>query len=114
MAYMDYKLSDLPEDIREMVRSAVRILAERGPHGLVEEGLCPPEAEPSFADNRNDYPGNLITPPDSAELDLHVRDGLLRIDLPLHDDREGRIDLFLILEIDPQAKSVKVMDLYTP
>jgi|HubBroStandDraft_6_1064221.scaffolds.fasta_scaffold1430456_1 hypothetical protein len=115
MPYMDYTLKDLPQDVRELALSAVRTLAERGPRGLVEDGLCPPEAEDSFVENRNLYPGKLIEPPDSAELDYYIRaNGIWRIDIPLHNDVEGRIDLFIFLEVDPQARSVKVTGLYTP
>jgi hypothetical protein len=114
MAYMDYTLKDLPKDVRDLAIAAVRTLAERGPHGLVEDGLCPPEAEKVLAVNRSDYAGNLIEMPESAELDFHVDDGIWKIDLPLHDDQEGRIDLFIFLEIDPRVRSVKVTGLYTP
>lgn len=115
MAYMEHTLGDLPEDVRILVLSAVRTLAERGPRGLVEAGLCPPEAEEVFAINRGDYPGNLIEIPESAELHLFVdRDGVWHIDLPLYDDREGRTDLFLFLEVEPKGQSVKVKGLYTP
>ena len=114
MAYMKYTLKDLPKDVRELALSAVRTLAARGPRGLIEDGLCPGDWEASMVENRNDYPGKLIELPDSAELTYLIRNGIWRIDIPLHNDVEGRIDLFIFLEVDPEARSVKVTGLYTP
>ena len=114
MAYLDYTLKDLPQDVRELALSAVRTLADRGPRGLVEDGLCPPEAEASFVENRSDYPGKLIELPDSAELHYYIRDGIWKIELPLHDDKEGELDQYIYLEVDREARSVKVTGLYTP
>lgn len=62
-----------------------------------------------------DYPGTLIDLPDSAELWAYVtQDGIWDIDLPLHNDREGRMDLFLFLRVDPKNRAVTVTDLYAP
>jgi hypothetical protein len=113
MTYMDQSLQDLAEDVRHLALSAVRTLVERGPHGLVEDGLCPPEWEQSLTENRNDYPDTLIMPPESAEVYFYVRDGVWEIDLPLH-GRDGRMDLLIFLEIDPTTRSVRLRGLYTP
>jgi hypothetical protein len=110
----EHTLKDLPKDVRELALSAVHTLAERGPRGLIEDGLCPADWEVSMVENRSDYPGNLIEPPDSAELSYYIRNGIWEIDLSLHNDVEGQIDLFIFLEVDPQARSVKVTGLYTP
>jgi hypothetical protein len=111
----DLHLGDLPPDVRHLVVSTVRTLAKRGVRALVEEGLCPADAEEMLTRNRNDYPGSLIAPPDSAEIRLWTnRDGNLEIELPLHDEQVGQMDLVLFLEINPSAQSVKVTDLYTP
>jgi hypothetical protein len=68
-----------------------------------------------MAENRNDYPGNLIELPDAAELWTFITpDGTWEIDLPLHDDRDGRMDLFLFLEVSPALRAVRVTGLYTP
>jgi hypothetical protein len=113
--YRQHRLEDLPQDVRRLVRAAVRTLIERGPHGLVEDGFCPGEYETSMVDNLSDYPGQLVQPPDSAEFYGHVEtDGRWTVDLPLHNDREGRLDLFLFLEVEAKTQSVKVTGLYTP
>lgn len=113
--YEQTHLEALPRDVRAIVLATVRTLIERGPRGLVEERLCPAEWEASMAENLRDYPGNLIEPPASAEIFGHSDpSGTWTIDLPLHNDREGRMDLFLFLEIDPKAQSAKVRGIYTP
>jgi hypothetical protein len=109
------QLRDLPQNVRNLVDTVVCTLAERGPRGLVEDGLCAPDAEDSMTETRGDYAGRLIELPDFAELWVTVnRDGNLDIEIPLYDDREGRMDLHIFLEIDPNIPSVKVTGLYTP
>jgi hypothetical protein len=113
--YQHLYLDSLPLDVRGIVLAAVRTLIERGPHGLVEDGLCPLEAEQSMVASLSDYPGQLIDPPGSAELWGHANaDGIWTIDLPLHNDREGRMDLFLFLEVNSRNRAVEVTGLYTP
>jgi hypothetical protein len=108
-------LHDLPQDVRDLLIEAVRALIERGPQGLVAAGLCVPGAVNTMAQYVSDYPGQLVDLPGSAELWAHVGpDGVWSIDLPLHNDREGRMDLFLFLDVDPAAHVVRVTDLYAP
>jgi hypothetical protein len=113
--YKRLLLDELPVDVRKLVLAAVRTLMDRGPHGLVEDGVAPLEAEPSMVENLSDYPGRLVEPPSTAELWGHAdSEGIWTIDLPLHDDRDGRMDLFIFLTIDPQRGKVVLRGLYTP
>jgi hypothetical protein len=112
--YEPLHLADLPGDVRELVLSAVRTLMERGPHGLVVDGLCPAEAEHVLVGNMSAYPQPLVELPDSAQFFGHPDSAdVWKIDLPLH-DREGEMDLFLFLEVDPKSRSIKVTGLHTP
>ena len=117
---MDHlQIKNLPPDVREPILKAVQILIEHGPGGLVDAGLCGPSTTPQEVDTMEeylrDYPGDLVELPDSAELWASVApDGLWDIDLPLHNDRDGRMDLFLFLKVDPRHHSVTVTDLYAP
>jgi hypothetical protein len=115
MPYQHLELQQLPQDVRALVVLVARTLAERGARGLVAAGFCPPEAEQVLADNRSYYPGTLIELPDSAELwAFTTPDGVWEIELPLHDDREGPMDLFLFVEVNPKDHSVLVTGLHTP
>jgi hypothetical protein len=81
---------------------------------LIEDGLCGAEAEEGMVFHMSPYTGKLIELPDSAELHYYIRNGIWEIQIPLHDDKEGELDLNIYLEVDPEAHSVKVTDLYTP
>ena len=116
---MDHiQLQDLPQDVRDLVLLAVRTLIAQGPRGLVGAGLCKPSGPQEIdmmEEYLGDYPGKLVDLPDSAELWTLVNpDGIWDIDLPLHNDQEGRMDLFIFLRIDPEGHAVTVTDLYAP
>jgi hypothetical protein len=112
------QIQNLPQDIRELILVAVRTLIEKGPQGLVDAGLCglcAPSEVDTMAEYLGDYPGNLVDLPNSAELWVFITsDGIWDIDLPLHNDREGRMDLFMFLRVDPKEHTVTVTDLYAP
>lgn len=108
-------LQGLPQEVRDTVFRTLEIFVKRGPRGLVESGLCPPEYLPVAEEQCADFGGKFRLPPLNALVYVYKKEDVYDLELPLWLEAEDdRSDLFIFLEVDATAGTARMTDLYVP